>query len=426
MRIAVIQRTVSRVGGTERYAWDLVRGLVQAGDDVTLLGHHLETPLPGLTFHCLKPRVPARFSNLLTMLDFLWQVRTTLKRLPSFDVLLSLDRSLDHDVLRFGGGCHAAYLETCEGWISGHPPLTRPFQLRNRLLLWLERGQLSQHCSSQDWLAPLKPTIPRQVIAVSPHVKQELLARYPFPPERILVIPNGVDLDRFGTLPPEKRFALRTSIRNQMGIPLDAPVILCVGTGAHRKGIEPLLQAFAGLFEQSHPGPSPFLLLVGRDAHRGVAKGMQTVVATTARASLSSHIRCIKQYDPIEDLYAASDIFALPTRYEPFGNVCLEALAMGLPVITTRQNGMSALLYNASSQMQALLLESPDDIPGLTVRLKRLMDPVLRAQLGNEGILIAQQNSIQKQIFAVRALLEETRLAQALPQPLPPPSSHGI
>jgi UDP-glucose:(heptosyl)LPS alpha-1,3-glucosyltransferase len=90
--------------------------------------------------------------------------------------------------------------------------------------------------------------------------------------------------------------------------------------------------------------------------------------------------------------YAAADVLVLPTIYEPFSNACLEALASGLPVVTTRAAGVSELLPD---RLDSLTLPSPSDHAAIAERLRRLRDPHERRVLGVEARAVAEARSLE-------------------------------
>lgn len=398
MRLTVLQRKVHRLGGTQRYAYDILRGLVAAGDQVQLIHQSPVDPLPGVALR----RLSTPLHGLPALLHFLATSQPVVRRLQTGSaesspnalpeappLVLSLDRTLAHDVLRLGGGCHAAWLEASEGWQNGHPPWRRPLQLRNRVLLSLERHQMAA-------------TDHTHMITVSRHMRSELLRFYPhLSPERVHVLPNGVDLTRFrAALAPTHRESLRQALQ----LDPNRFVLLYVGTGAHRKGLDRVLLAFRRLLELAPDAPPPYLLLVGGDVEVALKKARLEGIL---RPPHHQHLGWMPRVDDIQKFYAAADLLLLPARYEPFGNVCLEAMAMGTPALTTTCNGV-AELYPEDSQhlLQDSSLPDPLLIEGLVEKLRWLRSPLHRAPHIRLAIQTAEAHGLDAHIAALRGLLQ--------------------
>ena len=159
-------------------------------------------------------------------------------------------------------------------------------------------------------------------------VKEEIIRHYQVEPDRLTVIYNGLDHQRFQPLAEPERSALRS----RLGAPADAPIILFAGSGFERKGLAFLVEALGSLKNQDS-----VLWVVG--------KGNPAPYQRQARR-LGVAAR-LKFWGPQADLapfYQAATVLALPTIYDPCSNVVLEALACGAPVITTTANGAAEFL----------------------------------------------------------------------------------
>ena len=191
----------------------------------------------------------------------------------------------------------------------------------------------------------------RRVIANSEMVKREAQASYGYPAEQIDVVPNGVPLAEFRP-DPEMRRVHRKILRLRE----DEIAVLFVGSGWERKGLRFAIKAVKSLGKN-------FRLLVAGRGRRQIARS-----------------RFVQRLGPVRDLpplYAAADLFLLPTLYDPFSNACLEALAAGLPVITTRQNGCSEIM---EQNVHGTILDHPSDISEIRQALLSWSDPLRRDQ----------------------------------------------
>ena len=141
---------------------------------------------------------------------------------------------------------------------------------------------------------------------------------YGVPPERIAVIYNGVD---HATFDPEKVFIHREKMREVLGLSESDVAILFVAGNWKRKGLDVLLRAVAGLGEK---GCSFHVVVVGR--------GKPAVYRWLVnRLNLEGRVHFNGPTTRVESYYGAGDLLVLPTLYDPFANVCLEAMACGLP-----------------------------------------------------------------------------------------------
>jgi UDP-glucose:(heptosyl)LPS alpha-1,3-glucosyltransferase len=256
-----------------------------------------QAPVNGVTLHTLPlPPLPAA----ARVLAFAMNARIATAR-GSWDVVQSHERTLRQDVYRAGEGCHRAYLAS-EGRSRGRG-------LYHRIVLTLERRVFAR--------TP-------QIAAISDVGRREIASLYGVPPERLTVVYNGVDLERFH---PRNRAASRAAARAEAGVPADAWTALFVGSGFERKGLATAIEAFAALADRDSR-----LLVVGKGdtrAYREVA----------ARAGVGQRVAWLGPRPDPERWYAAADLVVLPSRYEPFGNVHLEALASGLPVVASARAG---------------------------------------------------------------------------------------
>jgi UDP-glucose:(heptosyl)LPS alpha-1,3-glucosyltransferase len=166
-----------------------------------------------------------------------------------------------------------------------------------------------------------------------------------------VVIPNGVDLERFH---PGRRRTAAERVRESVGEGA-GPVWLLVGNGFRRKGVDTALRALAG------GGPADAALWVaGSDSAppwRRLAEEL----------GVGSRVRFLGRRGDIEDVYAAADALILPTRYDAFANVCLEAAASGLAVVTSGANGAARWLGEAG-----LVVDDPEDFTGFAKALDAL------------------------------------------------------
>ena len=208
-------------------------------------------------------------------------------------------------------------------------------------------------------------------------VKNDILENYKCPPENISVVYNGVDLKRFH---PDNKKIYRKLIRKKLGIPESSTLILFVGSGFERKGLQFLLESTAYLKNEDWR-----LLLMGKGKFE---KFM-------GYAPTSKHSQIIaKEPDPeIEKYYAAADIFILPSIYEPFGNANLEALAAGLPVVTTRYCGAADIIDN---KQNGLIVEDPFNPEEIAEKIRYLFTPSTRETMGENARELAQQFPLER------------------------------
>ena len=356
MKIALVRYRYSSHGGAERYLDMLAAGLQASGAQVRVLSSSWEGEnIARLPWEKLS--VPRRPVPLRLWL-FARAVRSWAGAHPDW-LLFSLERVPGVEVYRAGDGCHAEWLIRKRALrpLSWRLDSLRPL---NRSYLCLEREMF---CS---------PAL-QSVIANSERGVEEISRHYGVPRGKITVVYNGVELSRF---PEERKGEARRILRGRYGLPEEGPVFLYVGSGFARKGVGTLVRAAARLAGKGRP----FRVIVGGKGNPDPYRGMAGEARD--RVIFPGPIR-----EP-EDHFLGADAFVFPTVYEPFSNACLEAMAAGIPVVTTRVNGVSEILRDGES---GFLLEDPMDDSALADRMEALFSEETRGRMGREARRTAER-----------------------------------
>jgi len=296
LTIGLVRRGHSEVGGAENYLKRLARGLSESGHSTRLFTDAAwpAREWPWGPISRLRGETAQRFADELEKAEPKNQC----------DLLLSLERVWRCDVYRAGDGIHRAWLQR-RAEVFGWPRrLLDRFNAKHRETLELEKALFGGGAG--------------RVIANSQMVKCEARGYYNYPEEQLDVVPNGVPLADFQPDPEARRLRRRI-----LRLREDEIAVLFVGSGWERKGLPYALKAIDSL-------GGKFRLLVAGRGRSHLVRGRSVLRLGAVR--------------DLPALYPAADIFLLPTLYDPFSNACLEALAVGLPVITTRANGFSEII----------------------------------------------------------------------------------
>ncbi|MEM7414642.1 MAG: glycosyltransferase family 4 protein [Gemmatimonadota bacterium] len=202
-----------------------------------------------------------------------------------------------------------------------------------------------------------------RVIAQSEYMREQIVSSYPVPEEDVHVIPNGVDLSEFSS---ESRLERRERARARWGIPADAPCLVLMAHNFRLKGLPRLVQAL----RQPTGTDRPWLLVAGSGTGRRQRRNARRWVHG---AGLEDRIVFAGSVASPIDAYAAADVLVHPSWHDSFGFAVLEAMACGLPVVTTPWVGASELIESGSEE---LIVD-----PGNTIDLAR----AIRSALGPDG-----------------------------------------
>ena len=343
--VALIRQRYTRFGGAERFVERALAGLEQQGVQVTVIARRWDADDARTVLTCN----PFHLGRLWRDQAFAACACRAAHK-GGFDLVQSHERLSCCDVYRAGDGVHREWLRQKARAL---PPLARLAQRLSpfhRRILQAERALFAS------------PRL-QAVICNSTMVRDEILAHFPIPAERLHIIPNGVDNQVFS---PENTQPLRATTRKNLGLKPNDILLGFIGSGYRRKGLDALLEAMVGLPSHYH------LLVVGKDRRETRYRRLSARLGLAGRCHYAG-----PQPDPLP-YYAAADVFAQPTLYDPFPNVVLEAMACALPVITSHKSGATDLIRDGENGflMDAL------DTPRLHRRLLELQDPALRQRLG--------------------------------------------
>ena len=185
-------------------------------------------------------------------------------------------------------------------------------------------------------------------------MRTQLIDEFGLDPAKAVTLYNGVDLERFHP----SSLAERARFRQMFEVETGAPVVAFVGNGFARKGLGPLLEAWPAI--KSHP----YLLVAGTD------RSALRYIRLAHRLGVGSRVRFLGAMGQIEQLFLAADAFALPSFFEPFGNVVMEAMAGGLGVLVSAQSGVAELLPAA---MRPFVVNDPANSAEIAERLTALV-----------------------------------------------------
>jgi UDP-glucose:(heptosyl)LPS alpha-1,3-glucosyltransferase len=357
----------TRVGGGERFAVKLAQGLLEKGLDVELWGGSLE---PGLGLEaCFRKISYFRKPSSLKVASFCAGFQR-LSRTRNADHIFGITQVYPVDLYRVGGGVYRHWLRTLypDALSRFFRMLIRPVHVSN---LILERKILSH------------PRL-KKVVVNSRLEKDNLLKHYPIVDDQVEVIYNGVDLERFHP----RGQAHRDEVRRDLETDEDAFVVLFPSHNFKRKGLGTLVRALAGLKNKN-----VLVWVAGKDR-------TEPFEALASRLGVVQQIRFLGRRSDIERLYGAADTMVLPTQYDSFSNVVLEALACDLPVITTRSNGAAEAL---EAGVNGFVMKRQDDAEELAELIEKVK--ASKRGLAGEARKRAEEFSVDKCISSYAALL---------------------
>jgi D-inositol-3-phosphate glycosyltransferase len=180
-------------------------------------------------------------------------------------------------------------------------------------------------------------TLADGLIAANPDERADLIWRMGVPAEKVCTIPPGVDLQLFQPQP-------RPAARQRLGLQDDDLAVLFVGRIDPIKGIDTLVDAAELIIQDGKLAKPPVFVIIGGDLNQnGEPTGpLAKVAATIDERGLRAHFRLLGSWpqDELPVAYSAADVVAVPSRYESFGLVAVEALACGAPVVASRAGGL--------------------------------------------------------------------------------------
>ena len=346
MRIALITRRFDPAGGgTERDLTITARILAHAGHRVTIYAGEVRATTNEW------PVRPVASPRLGRALGLLWFARAAgaMARREGADLVLSFARIVDADILRSGGGAHSSYVRAARQWQSRSARIAMRVSPYHRVQMLIERRGFAS------------PRLKR-AIAVSDLVRDDLMRTFALAPPKAITLYNGVELDRFF---PAHDADERIAIRREMGVTDSRPAVMFVGNGFARKGLRFLIEAWTTV------NPEARLIVVGAD------QAAASYERLARRLSLNDRVKFLGQSSNVERLMRGADAFALPSLFEPFGNVVLEAMASGVPALTTTFCGVAEVM---PASMREFVVKDPTDRVELASRMNALTDaaPSLR------------------------------------------------
>ena len=415
MKLIFIKKNFSVHGGAENYMKTLIARLSDKADIHVVAKKWIESP--GITFHKINSLSLGSFLSTITFNAGTCRKIKTLRA----DCIISFERTTCQDIYRAGEGCHREWLrlrKTFEPFWKKYTFMINPLHIA---LLRIEKQLFSDT---------------KIIIANSNMVKSQIIRHYSIPEEKIQVIYNGVDLKRFS---PKNTELYRDKVRQELSIGKDTKLILFVGSGFERKGLGALLRAISLLTPHGNinyagnvitRSGTPSLSLRGdkvpKQSHRlgagsviskkeiatsrfigtrndkmggfedlkllVIGKGnIKKFQSIAKKYGINDRVSFLGPQKEIEKFYAAADIFALPTIYDPFSNATLEAMASGLPVITTKNNGVSELIQDGE---EGFAIENPLNHNMLAEKIKSALAE--HESMGRKARLRAEKFPIEK------------------------------
>lgn len=355
MKIGLVRRGHSSTGGAEAY-------LIRLGAALEALGHEpvlVTTPdwpesrWINRNILRLAGNTPGAFAGAFVTAQ------------TGCDIHLSLERVPGCEVFRAGDGVHSSWLRRRAAFEPIWKMATRWLNPKHRQLLRLEEQVFD-------------PANTRAIIANSRLVRDEILSCSAFPAERIHIVYNGLSAP---AIPAD-----RLQSREKLGLGAKNLCVLFVGSGWERKGLRTAIKAVEMMDDAT-------LVVAGRGP---------------ADAFRSDCVRFTGPTSELGMLFGAADVFVLPTYYDPFSNACLEALAAGLPVITTPANGFSEIIEQGIHG--GVVPEG--DVLALSGEIEKWRAPEVRESARSACLARAAEFSIERNARETLRVLEGVAVAQ--------------
>lgn len=344
--IALVRQRYTAFGGAERFADRALRALAAQGTHVTLVTRSWQGDAPFEVVKC----DPFYIGRLGRDRGFAACVRKHFAA-RHYDLVQSHERIPGCDIYRAGDGLHREWLAQRARVLGPVSRLLQRMNLYHRYVLRAERNL---------FLAERL----RAVICNSRMVCDEIRRNFDVAEEKLHVIYNGVDTERFH---PRLKAMHRAKMRDRLRIPEAAPVFLFVGSGFERKGAAALLRIFPNLPAEAR------LIIVGKD------KDMRRYEDSIDDSSVVDRILFAGPQKEVGPYYGMADVLVLPTLYDPFPNVVVEAMACGLPVITSLKCGAAEMITTGVNGYVCDAL----DLGALRSAMIELISPERRQRMGD-------------------------------------------
>jgi UDP-glucose:(heptosyl)LPS alpha-1,3-glucosyltransferase len=368
-------------GGCETYISDLARRLGRDGHGVHIFASHWDASVLPSSTHFYRIAA-SRGPRFLRPWRFAEACEAALKVVKP-GISLGFDKTWGQDILYPQGGLH---ITTKAHNILKHPPgfgrtLARVgqfFDLTNWSYTKLERKQYL------GWRKPL-------VVVNSDMVRRHFEEYYGYPTDTIRVLHSAIDPLRFVA---DDRLKLRAEERERWGVTPETPVGLFIATNYRLKGLAQLLKAVAAT-----PRERAFTIVVIGSSDYARYEELAQEYGVRDRVKFLGF-----RADP-KHAYFAADFLVHPTFYDPCSLVVLEALACGLPIVTTQFNGAKELL-NASN---SVVVQNPHDAAELSAAMLQMIDPAFRSTATSSARDTAKAWTFEQHYLQLVRLFEQVR-----------------
>ncbi|PHM72723.1 glycosyltransferase family 4 protein [Xenorhabdus kozodoii] len=301
MRLAIVRQKYRPDGGAERFISRALEALDNDSLELNVITRSWEGSCnPHWHIHLANPVKWGRISREKGFADaarLIWQKE-------KFDIVQSHERIAGCDVYRAGDGVHWRWLQQRSRILPSWKSKLLFASRYHRYVMGAEKKMYSS------------PEL-KKVICNSQMVKREVMEDFGLPDEKIAVIYNAIDQSQFFSVGEAERLALR----HEYAIPAQAKCFVYVGSGFERKGLKAAVEAISMT--------DAYLVVIGQDKQASKYKQLANSLGCHER------VRFLGVQKTTLPFYQMADGLLLPTLYDPFPNVILEAMACGLPVITS-------------------------------------------------------------------------------------------